>query len=129
MPVKNSTLTWRWMEEVWNKGSEAAIDEMLHDDAVVHGIEGISEPGPSGFKTFYRSFREQFPQIHVEVEEVVSEEDHETGRHTVRATTANQQQVEFSGMTLSAYKIVRSSKPGTILISSACTSNWGSRWL
>ena len=99
MPNKNSTLAWRWMKEVWNEGNEAAIDEMLDNNAIIHGIEGITAPGPEGFKTFYRSFREQFPQIHVEVEDVISEENYETARCTVRATNANDRKVEFTGMT------------------------------
>ena len=53
MPNKNSTLTLRWMEQVWNQGRETAIDEMMDVTAVVHGIEGIDVPGPEGFKTFY----------------------------------------------------------------------------
>ena len=99
MPNKNSTLTLRWMEQVWNQGRESSIDEMLDPTAVVHGIEGIDSPGPEGFKTFYHSFREQFPQIHVEVEDVVSQENYECARCTVRATNASGQEVMFSGMT------------------------------
>lgn len=99
MPNKNSTLTLRWMEQVWNQGRESAIDEMMDATAVVHGIEGIDTPGPEGFKTFYRSFREQFPKIHIEVEDVVSQDNYESARCTVRATNTSGQEVQFSGMT------------------------------
>ena len=99
MPNKNSTLTYRWFNEVWNNSRKAAIDELLDTNAVVHGIEGINTPGPEGFKVFYDSFRQQFPQVHVEVEETVSEGGYETSRCTVRATNANNQTVTFSGMT------------------------------
>jgi predicted ester cyclase len=99
MPNKNSTLTYRWFQEVWNNGRKSAIDEMLDDNAIVHGIEGVNTPGPEGFKVFYDSFKQQFPQVHVEVEEAVSEGEYETSRCTVNATTANHQKVTFSGMT------------------------------
>lgn len=99
MPNKNSTLTLRWMEQVWNQCRETAIDEMMDVTAVVHGIEGIDVPGPEGFKTFYRSFREQFPQIHIEVEDVVSQDNYESARCTVHATNSSGQEVKFSGMT------------------------------
>ena len=99
MPNRNSTLTYRWMQEVWNSGHEDAIDEMLDANAVVHGIDDIKEPGPEGFKQFYRNFRNQFPQIHVEVEDVVSEGDYETGRCVVNATNSSGQHVQFTGMT------------------------------
>ena len=99
MPNKNSTLTYRWFQEVWNNNSKAAINELLDANAIVHGIDGIDAPGPEGFKVFYDSFKQQFPQVHVEVEDAVSEGDHETSRCTVRATNANNQKVTFSGMT------------------------------
>ena len=99
MPNKTLTVTLRWMEEVWNQGREDAIDELLDENAVIHGLEGISEPGPAGFKIFYRNFREQFPVVHVEVEDTVSEEDYETSRCTVKATNSNGQNVQFGGMT------------------------------
>jgi len=99
MPNKHQSLTYRWMEEVWNNGRDDAIDEMLDANAVVHGIEGINEPGPNGFKVFYQSFRQQFPKVHVEVEDVISEAGFETSRCTVDGTTANGQDVHFTGMT------------------------------
>ena len=99
MRNKNSTLTYRWFQEVWNEAKEESIDDMLDVNAVVHGIAGTSGPGPEGFKTFYRSFKEQFPQIHVEVDDVVSEDDCETARCTVQATDARGQAVRFEGMT------------------------------
>ncbi len=99
MPTKNSTLTYRWMQEVWNNGREEAIDEMMDANGIVHGIDAITQKGTAGFKEFFHSFRSQFPQIHVEVEEVVAQDDYETGRCTVDGTTANGQKVHFTGMT------------------------------
>ena len=99
MPNKNSTLTYRWFQEVWNNSNRDAIDELMDANAVVHGIEGINAPGPEGFKVFYDSFKQQFPQVHVEVEDTVSEGGYETSRCTVTATSAQNQRVTFSGMT------------------------------
>lgn len=99
MPNKHQSLTYRWMEEVWNNGNENAIDHMLDANAVVHGIEGISDPGPKGFKVFYQNFRQQFPKIHLEVDDVFSEAGYETSRCTVDGTAANGQKVHFTGMT------------------------------
>ena len=99
MPNKNSSLTYRWMEQVWNSGREDAIDAMLDANAIVHGIEGIDAPGPQGFKVFHRSFREQFPHVHVEVDDVITEGEYETSRCTVDGTAASGQDVHFTGMT------------------------------
>ena len=86
------------MEEVWNNGREEAIDELLDADAVVHGLEGANTPGPEGFKAFYRNFHQQFPRVHVEVEDAVSEEGYETVRCRVQAVSASGQEVDFNGM-------------------------------
>ena len=99
MPAKNSTLVHRWMEQVWNNGREEAIDEMMEADAVVHGIDDIKESGTKAFKEFFRNFRNQFPQIHIEVEDVVTQDDIETGRCSVEATNVSGQKVHFTSMT------------------------------
>lgn len=99
MPDKKSSLTYRWFQEVWNSGRKDAIDELLDVNGVIHGIEGINVPGPEGFKVFYDSFRNQFPKIHVEVEDTVSQEDYETSRCMVTATDTNDHTVKFTGMT------------------------------
>ncbi|MEP7371843.1 MAG: ester cyclase [Chitinophagaceae bacterium] len=99
MPNKNSTLTYRWMREVWNNGREDAIDEMMDVNAVIYGIEDIKEKGTLGFKQFFRNFKTQFPQLHIEVEDVVTQDDCETSRCVVNATTAGGQKVNFTGMT------------------------------
>ena len=104
MPNRNATLTYRWMEEVWNKGREDAIDEMMDDNAIIHGLDEVKEPGIAAFKQFYRSFRNQFPQVNVEVEDVVVQDGNETSRCIVNATTADGQQVQFSGMTFISVK-------------------------
>ena len=117
MPNKNSTLTYRWMQEVWNNGREDAIDEMMETNAEIHGIEDIKEPGTAGFKEFFRNFKNQFPELHVEVEEVVSQDDYETSRCIVNATNASGQKVQFTGMTRVRIRMGKSQKAGIILIS------------
>ena len=38
------TLLHRWFEEVWNQQQESAIDELMADDALVHGIGPDGQP-------------------------------------------------------------------------------------
>ena len=46
----------RWFEDVWNKGSRAAIAEMPAPDAVLH--EGGTDcVGPEGFCAFFDRLR------------------------------------------------------------------------
>jgi predicted ester cyclase len=78
MAEERETFLHRWFEEVWNKGREEAIDEMLAEDGVGYGLPTeTGEPirGPKDFKPFFRNFREAFPNIRVSIVETVCEGD------------------------------------------------------
>ena len=83
------TILERWFEEVWNKGREDAIDEMLDPNVVGHGLtdaDGNEVNGIPAFRVFYKQFRSAFSDIHVEVEDTVSEGDMTVARCLVTAT-------------------------------------------
>ena len=83
------TFLERWFEEVWNKGREDAIDEMTAADTKGHGLrgpDGKEVDGVVAFKNFYRTFRAAFSDIHVKVEETVTEGDKTVARCLVTGT-------------------------------------------
>ena len=83
------TLLHRWFEEVWNKGNEAAIDELMSHDAIVHGIvgpDGQDVRGPAGFKPFYHQFRTAFPDLRIVVEDCLIDGDRIAARCVVTCT-------------------------------------------
>ena len=83
------TVLERWFEEVWNKGREAAIDEMCDRNVVGHGLadaDGNEVNNVAAFKVFYRQFRSAFPDIHIKVEDTVSEGDKTVARCLVTGT-------------------------------------------
>jgi predicted ester cyclase len=99
----------RWFEEVWNKKREDAVDEMLAEDGVGHGLtepDGSEIRGPESFKRLQRSFLSAYPDLRVEVEDTVVEGDKIAAR--CRVTGAHQghgigvaptnNPVEFTGM-------------------------------
>lgn len=101
----------RWFEEVWNKGRAEAIDEMFAEDGVAYGLAdetGAPLRGAAGFKPFFQSFRNAFPDIEIVVEDAIAEGDKVAARCTVRAThagdglgfAATQRPVEFTGIAL-----------------------------
>ena len=109
MSDQNENLLHRWFEEVWNKGREDAIDEMLDCEAIAHGLTdagGKELCGPEGFKPFFRSFRAAFPDIHVVIEDTVAAGDKIAARCVVRGShtgegvgiAPTERGVEFSGM-------------------------------
>src|SRR5215217_5502711 len=81
----NKAIVYRWFEEVWNKGRVDAIDEMVAEDSVVHGLGGELR-GPSAFKPFHATFRAAFPDLAIVVDEVISEGDLAAARFTCTGT-------------------------------------------
>jgi steroid delta-isomerase-like uncharacterized protein len=88
MSEANKLLLNRWFEQVWNQKSEAAIDEMFGQQGKSHGFP---EPesilvGPEAFKGVHRTFCGAFPDVHVDVDEVIAEGDHVAVRWKVSMT-------------------------------------------
>jgi steroid delta-isomerase-like uncharacterized protein len=82
------SLTRRWFEEVWNKGREAVIDEMIAPQTPARGLAqgGRELVGPAAFKEFYRPMRAAFPDIQIAVDDVLVEGDQSVCRLTAHAT-------------------------------------------
>ena len=77
MSEENKNLARRWYEEVWNQGCEAAIAEMYHPDGRSIGFPETDSVinGPQEFTEVCRRFRTIFPDIHVTVDDLVTEGD------------------------------------------------------
>ena len=109
MAQEYETFLHRWFEEVWNKQSEAAIDEMLAEDVIGHGLtnaEGNIVRGKEDFKNLHRAFLSAYPDFKITVEDVITEADKIAARCKVSAThtgdglgiAPTNQPIEFSGM-------------------------------
>jgi predicted ester cyclase len=101
----------RWFEEVWNQGREATIDELCDPNVRGHGLvdpQGNQVAGIESFRAFWRAFRSAFSDIHVDVQDTVTEGDLAvaryvvTGRHTGEGLGMSPKgnPVEFTGMTI-----------------------------
>lgn len=111
MSEENKALIYRWFEEVWNRGNGMVIDELLAEDAVVHGLtdaSGNPVQGLQAFHEFHQQFRGAFPNIHVTLEDVVAEGDKVVARCSVQGMhtgdnlgfAATNAPVEFAGITI-----------------------------
>lgn len=82
-----STVLYKWFNDVWNNDDERAIEELMTETAFAHGIISDGDDhGARGFKKFFRDFRSQFQDIHIDVDNVVVEDNMESARTTVHAT-------------------------------------------
>jgi steroid delta-isomerase-like uncharacterized protein len=80
----NKELIRQFFEEVWNQGSEEAIDRYIAEDAA--GNDRDFGTGREGFKRQWRQWRTAFPDLHFAVEEMVAEDDVVVTRWTLTGT-------------------------------------------
>jgi len=62
----------RWFHEVWNLGRREAIAEIMTPECVIHDGETDST-GPDGFYPFFDRINGSFSQMHVAVEDTLTE--------------------------------------------------------
>jgi predicted ester cyclase len=88
MTEANKLLLQRWFEQVWNQKSEAAIDEMFSKQGKSHGFPDADSvlTGPEPFKAVHRTFVGAFPDLHVDIEDIVAEGDRVAVRWRVSMT-------------------------------------------
>jgi predicted ester cyclase len=78
-PEDNKALMRRFIEEVWNQGNLAAADELFHPQATSPSAPQLA-PGPEGVRAIAGQFRSAFPDFHMTIEDLISEEDIVVGR-------------------------------------------------
>ena len=107
MSIENIALVRRWFEEVWNQGRAEAIDELLADHAAVHGLGATDLHGSAEFKPFYSAYRNAFPDLTIQIDDIVAEGDVVAARWSGIGThrgdglgfAATGRRVHFNGMT------------------------------
>ena len=80
----NKALIREFFELVWNQGSEEAIDRFISEDA--EGNDPNFGIGRQGFKSQWRKWRDAFPDIHFEIEEIIAEGETVVARWTLTGT-------------------------------------------
>jgi len=86
--ARNEAMIRRWFEEVWNNRNRGVIDELMHHDALVHGLSPDGQParGRAGFMPFYESFMAAFPNIRIVIDDVIADEERVVARMHAEAT-------------------------------------------
>ena len=103
--MSTSELIKQWYEEVWNKANENFIDEMMHKDIIVHGLDPTgTTKGIDNFKTFYKNFRNSFPSVHVDVQALAANDEYATAWCHVTAKHNKGNNVSFTGLSVGKYK-------------------------
>ena len=108
MSEQNKALVRRWVEEVWNQGSLAAVDEIIAADYVHHMAPPGLPGGPEGYKQLVTRYRTPFRGFRLTLEELIAEGDRVAGRWTIRGIHEGEfmgvaptgKEVAFTGMVM-----------------------------
>ena len=84
--AENKTIALRFNEDVWGRGDEAALEELLAPDFVDHDALPGQSPDREGHRQILAEFHSAFPDLHVTTEDVVAEGDKVVSRWTARGT-------------------------------------------
>ena len=106
---ENKALVRRFYEEVWGKGNFDAADEIFASDYVRHDLRpGNPIAGPEGQKRIAADFRAAFPDLRMEIDLMVAEEEFVVARWTTEGTNtgawgsvpATGKRARFSGVNI-----------------------------
>src|SRR5688572_21311216 len=76
----------RVVEEMWNRGDAAAIEELIHEDLVEHGAFGGEAGGREDARRTVTGFRAAFPDLVLEIADLVGEGEHVALRWSAAGT-------------------------------------------
>ena len=82
----NKAIVQRIYADGWNKGNEAAIDEILASDLKHEPFFPDWPTGAASFKRLVRLWRTAFPDLHEEVVEMIAEGDQVASRIRISGT-------------------------------------------
>lgn len=89
----NKILVRRFIDEVYNQGNLAAVDELFSPDFQIPDALPAVPPGTAGIKHHVRAWRAAFPDMRVTIDDLIAEGDKVVYRWTVQGT----HQGEFMG--------------------------------
>lgn len=98
---ENKAIIQRFVDEVLNKKNVDALGDFMAEDMVDHNPPPIEKPGLEGMKDMIRMFFNAFPDLEVQVHDVIAEGD----KVVMRGTTTGTHQGEFMGIAATGKKV------------------------
>jgi len=66
----------RVVEEMWNRDSPSAVEDLIHEDLVEHGAFGADVGGREDARRTVAGFRAAFPDLALEIADLVGHGEH-----------------------------------------------------
>ncbi|MGH2385045.1 MAG: ester cyclase [Candidatus Limnocylindria bacterium] len=87
MSERNKLVSRTLIEEVWNRGNFALVDELVSPDFRGHSSSpDMDTRGVDGYREYHRGLRAAFPDLRYTIEDQVAEGDKVVTRWTARGT-------------------------------------------
>ncbi len=87
MSAENKALVRRALEEIWNKGNLAVVDELTAANHVAHDPANPNAGrGPQAEKQLVTMYRTALPDLHMTIDEMLADGDKVVTRWTARGT-------------------------------------------
>ena len=84
---QNKAMARRWSEELWGKGNLAVADEIIAPEYVRHDPgDPFPAQGPEDVKRIVTMQRTMLPDLNIQIEAMVAENDMVVSRYTTTAT-------------------------------------------
>ncbi len=85
---ENKNLSRRFIEELWNQGKLAVIDELIAPNATFYdaSVPGGKFTGPEGMRQFYQIYKGAFPDVRITINDQIAEGDKVCTRWTATGT-------------------------------------------
>jgi len=113
----------RIYDEIFNAGHLDLIDELVAPDFIEHeGVPGIEATGVEALRQFATMFRTGFPDIQIQAQDFVSENEKVVVRLTIKGT----HQGEFMGLPPTGKKINISGIDIVRVVDGKLAEHWGS---
>jgi steroid delta-isomerase-like uncharacterized protein len=109
-PDNNKAIARRAIEEIWNKGNLAVVDELYADDAPHNDPAWpVQTAGAEGIKQAAEIYRSAFPDLHLAIEDTIAEGDQvvvrwrSTGTHEgeLQGIQPTGKQINLTGISIS----------------------------
>lgn len=83
----NATVVRQWFEQFWNQRKSDTIEQLVSPDCRLHGhADNDGVIGMTEFREIAQALQTGFPDMHLDVEDTISESDRTVARWVARGT-------------------------------------------
>jgi steroid delta-isomerase-like uncharacterized protein len=89
-PEDHKRVVRRVIEEAWNKGEMAVVNEVVAPDYVFRVAAGQEYKGPEGLAQSVKMYRTAMPDFHITIDDILADGDRVACRFTLQGTFTNE---------------------------------------